>query len=122
MLASYLKQGLKFFVAKVNLGEQARLGVAKLRPLQIAYESPRFMLPIRLGMANANGPQELFVYALTRTGRVETANYRTVKLPTDDEVPRSSRRTSPRSTSAHVRPRGPQKRAWAWCSPSTRGT
>jgi hypothetical protein len=45
------------------------------------------MLPIRLGMVNAAGPQELFVYALTRKGRVETTNYRTVRLPSDAEVP-----------------------------------
>jgi hypothetical protein len=45
------------------------------------------MLPIRLGMANADGPQELFVYALTRKGRVETVNYRTTKLPSDRDVP-----------------------------------
>jgi hypothetical protein len=45
------------------------------------------MLPIRLGTVNANGPQELFVYALTRKGRVETTNYRTVKLPTGMEIP-----------------------------------
>ena len=45
------------------------------------------MLPIRLGMVNANGPQELFVYALTRKGRVETTNYRTVQLPSDMELP-----------------------------------
>ena len=45
------------------------------------------MLPIRLGMVNADGPQELFVYALTRKGRVETTNYRTVKLPSDVDIP-----------------------------------
>jgi hypothetical protein len=45
------------------------------------------MLPIRLGMVNADGPQELFVYALTHNGRVETTNYRTVKLPTGMDVP-----------------------------------
>jgi hypothetical protein len=47
------------------------------------------MLPIRLGTVNAQGPQELFVYAITRKGRVETTNYRTVKLPTDAELPLS---------------------------------
>ena len=57
-----------FFVAKVNLEEQARLGYTYLRPLQVAYEDPRFMLPIRLGTVNADGPQELFVFTLTRHG------------------------------------------------------
>lgn len=87
VLGSYLKQGMRFFVAKVNLKEQSKLGFTYLRPIQVAYESPKFMLPIRLGMVNANGPQELFVYALTRKGRVETTNYRTVRLPSDAEVP-----------------------------------
>ncbi|MEM7479981.1 MAG: DUF2330 domain-containing protein [Acidobacteriota bacterium] len=84
---SYLKQKQYFFVARVDLENQARLGVERLRPLQVAFESPRFMLPIRLGTVNARGKQELFVYALTRSGRVETTNYRTVKLPTGDEIP-----------------------------------
>ena len=84
---SYLRQDMRFFVARVNLKEQAKLGYSYLRPIQVAYESNRFMLPIRLGTLNARGKQELFVYALTRTGRVETTNYRTVKLPSNNEVP-----------------------------------
>jgi hypothetical protein len=87
VIATYLKQNMRFFVAKVSLGEQTRLGVSYLRPLQIAYESPKFMLPIRLGMVNAKGQQELFVYALTRNGRVETTNYRTAKLPVGMDLP-----------------------------------
>jgi hypothetical protein len=87
VLHSYLKQNLKFFVAKVNLGEQAKLGLTHLRPLQIAFESPKFMLPIRLGTVNADGDQELFIYFLTKQGRVETTNYRTVRLPEAQEIP-----------------------------------
>ena len=87
VLGSYIRQNMKFFVAKVNLKEQAKLGFSMLRPIQVAYESPKFMLPIRLGMVNADGPQELFVYALTRKGRVEATNYRTVKLPTGMDIP-----------------------------------
>jgi hypothetical protein len=84
---SYLKQDMRFFVARVNVEEQSKLGYQYLRPLQVAYESNKFMLPIRLGTLNAAGKQELYVYALTRTGRVETTNYRTVKLPSNIEVP-----------------------------------
>ena len=87
VVESYLKQGMRFFVAKVNLSEQSKLGYSYLRPLQVAYESNRFMLPIRLGTLNAKDKQELYVYALTKTGRVETTNYRTVKLPSNNEVP-----------------------------------
>jgi hypothetical protein len=57
------------------------------RPIQVAYDSPKFMLPIRLGMLNAKGEQDLLIYMITRDGRVETTNYRTVKLPSDLEVP-----------------------------------
>ncbi|MEO8190309.1 MAG: DUF2330 domain-containing protein [Acidobacteriota bacterium] len=87
VLDSYVRQNMRFFVAKVNLREKAKLGFSTLRPIQVAYESPKFMLPIRLGMVNANGPQELFVYTLTRKGRVEATNYRTIRLPSDMDVP-----------------------------------
>jgi hypothetical protein len=36
---------------------------------------------------NADGAQELFVMTLTRKGRVETTNYRTVRLPTGMDIP-----------------------------------
>jgi hypothetical protein len=53
----------------------------------VRYETAKFMLPLRLGTVNANGPQDLIVYALTKGGRVETTNYRTIKVPSDVEVP-----------------------------------
>jgi hypothetical protein len=87
VVGSYLKQDMRFFVAKVNVEEQKKTGYTYLRPLQVAYESNKFMLPIRLGTLNAKQQQDLYVYALTRTGRVETTNYRTVKLPSNMEVP-----------------------------------
>ncbi len=87
VVGSYLKQDMRFFVAKVNLEEQQKSGTSYLRPLQVAFESSKFMLPIRLGTLNARGQQELYVYTLTRTGRVETRNYRTVKLPSNTDVP-----------------------------------
>lgn len=86
-LKPYILQNMKFFVAKVNLEEQARAGLKYLRPLQFAFNSEKFMLPIRLGLINANGPQELLLYVLTKNGRVETTNYRTIKLPTGMELP-----------------------------------
>ena len=87
VLGSYIRQKMRFFVAKVNLREQARLGYSYLRPLQVAFESPKFMLPVRLGTVNADGEQELFVFVLSRRGRVETTNYRTVRLPANMELP-----------------------------------
>ena len=87
VLAEYIEQGMRFFVARVDLAEQSRLGYNMLRPIQISFESDEFMLPIRLGMVNADGPQELFVLTLTRGGRVETTNYATVPVETDILVP-----------------------------------
>lgn len=85
VVGAYLKRGMKFFVAKVNL--ERHDGSAMLRPIQVAYEDDDFMLPIRLGTVNAEGKQELFVFAITREGRVETTNYKTVKLPSNMDVP-----------------------------------
>ncbi len=87
LLQPYIRQNLKFFVAKVNLEEFDSNGVEKLRPISIAFESPKFMLPIRLGMMNAQGDQDLIVYLLSPKGQVQLTNYRTVKVPTDSEVP-----------------------------------
>ena len=84
-VGAYLKRGMKFFVAKVNL--ERHDGSSMLHPIQVAYEDEDFMLPIRLGTVNSAGQQELFVFAMTRKGRVETKNYRTVKLPSDMDVP-----------------------------------
>ena len=87
VLRPYIRQQMKFFVAKVNIEEQAQTGVSYLRPLQFAFEYDRFMLPVRLGMLNARGPQDLVLYVLTANGRVETTNYRTVKMPANMDVP-----------------------------------
>src|SRR5262249_32170399 len=87
VLASYIRQNMRFFVAKVNLERMQLAGSRYLRPLQVRYDSAKFMLPLRLGTVNAKGPQDLIIYALSRNGRVETTNYRTVKLPSDIDVP-----------------------------------
>lgn len=87
VLDPYIKTNMKFFVCKVNLGNYQAQGAVPLSPLQITYESPKFMLPIRLGMANANGVQDLIVYMYSKIGRIETTNYRTTLIPTDFKVP-----------------------------------
>ena len=45
------------------------------------------MLPIRLGMANADGDQDMIVYAFTRNGRIECTNYRNTDIATGNKVP-----------------------------------
>jgi len=87
VIGSYIKQKMRFFVAKVKVQRMQQLGRAYLRPLQVRYETSKFMLPLRLGTVNANGPQDLIVFALSKRGRVEATNYRTVKVPSDFDVP-----------------------------------
>jgi len=86
-LRPYILTGMKFFVAKVNLGEYNKNGFNRLRPLMMAFESPKFMLPIRLGMLNAKGEQDLIIYILSPKGQAELSNYRLVKVPSDAEIP-----------------------------------
>ncbi len=87
VLRRYLRQGMKFFIAKVNLEAFDAGGFQQLRPLVMAFESEHFMLPIQLGMVNAAGPQDLVIYLLSPKGRVELSNYRTVRVPADVNVP-----------------------------------
>jgi len=87
VLGSYIKQGMKFFVAKVNLKERDRLGFQYLRPIQVTYDTHKFMLPIRLGTVNADGAQDMVVLLLTANGRVETTNYRTQRIPSNVALP-----------------------------------
>jgi hypothetical protein len=87
LLKPYIRQQMKFFVAKVNLDKFEKTGYQNLRPLQISYESPKFMLPIRLGMINAQTEQDLIVYILSPKGQAEVTNYRTVKVASGDNIP-----------------------------------
>jgi hypothetical protein len=87
VLQPYINDKLKFFVVKVNLNNVNSTGFDYLRPIQITYNSSRFMLPIRLGMANAKSFQDLVVYTFTKSGRVECTNYRTEKMPTGNNIP-----------------------------------
>ncbi|HET6996282.1 MAG TPA: DUF2330 domain-containing protein, partial [Chitinophagaceae bacterium] len=87
VLEPYIKSNLKFFVVKVNEQEKKKLPGNFLRPIQIRFSSSKFMLPIRLGMANADGDQDMLVYAFTKKGRIESTNYRQISLPTAKNIP-----------------------------------
>jgi hypothetical protein len=87
LLHPYIRSSMKFFVAKVNLEKFEKSGYQLLRPLQISYQSPKFMLPIRLGMINAASEQDVIVYILSPKGQAETTNYRTVKIPSNNNIP-----------------------------------
>ncbi len=87
VLEPYVKSNMKFFVVKANTDELKRMNTTKLRPIQIDFDSKKFMLPIRLGMANAKEAQDMIVYCFSKVGRTEVTNYRTVEMPTGQNVP-----------------------------------
>ncbi len=83
-LRPYIAQGMKFFVAKVNVNKvQYKNGQALLSPLRFHYDSPDFKLPIRLGLLNAKGSQDLIVHILANNQRYEVSNYKNITIPTN---------------------------------------
>ncbi|WP_299728569.1 DUF2330 domain-containing protein [uncultured Tateyamaria sp.] len=87
VLGDYIKAGMKFFVARVNLGRHSASQTKELPPLQISFRADKFMLPIQLGKLNADKAQDALFFMLAREGRVEVANYKAKALPTDENVP-----------------------------------
>ena len=61
-------------------------GHAALSPLRFSYDSEEFALPIRLGMANSAGKQDLIVNIISADKRYEVANYKNVVIPTNFDV------------------------------------
>ncbi len=88
LLRPYVESGMKFFVAKVDPKKVkfSSDGRADLSPLRFHYDHDRFELPIRLGLANSTGTQDLIVSILAPGQRYETANYKNVFIPTNLDV------------------------------------
>ena len=87
LLRPYVAQGMKFFVAKVDTKKVTfKDGQAVLSPLRFHYDSHQFNLPIRLGLVNSQGNQDLLVHILSPGQRYEVANYNNVTIPTNLEV------------------------------------
>jgi len=90
LLRPYVESGSKFFVAKVDPSKVQMVdGRASLSPLRFHYDSEEFSLPIRLGMANSSGTQDLIVNILSPDKRYEVANYKNVTIPTNFDVKQS---------------------------------
>ena len=87
-LRPYVQAGMKFFVAKVNIGQVhvRPNGTATLSPLRFHYDSESFSLPVRLGLLNSGGVQDLVVHVLARSQRYEVANYPNAYVPTNIDV------------------------------------
>lgn len=92
VLRPYIADGMKFFVAKVDVQKvQTRGEHVMLSPLRFHYDSETFSLPIRLGMLNAKGPQDLIVHILSREVRYAVANYGNRSIPTNLDVTDATR-------------------------------
>ncbi|MDQ7069765.1 MAG: DUF2330 domain-containing protein [Rhodobacterales bacterium] len=87
VLDDYVRMGMKFFVARVNLKRFSAGEKRDLKPLQMTFRSRDFMLPIQLGKLNGQTTQDLLVMTLTRKGRVEASNYRNIRIPSNVTVP-----------------------------------
>jgi hypothetical protein len=91
-LKPYVEGGSKFFVAKVDATKvKFENGQAMLSPLRFHYDSEEFSLPIRLGMMNSAGTQDLIVHILAPGQRYEVANYSNVTIPTNLDVAEAAR-------------------------------
>ncbi|MFT3772948.1 MAG: DUF2330 domain-containing protein [Minicystis sp.] len=87
VLRPYVQTGAKFFVAKVNASKvRFEKGMATLSPLRFHYDDDRFQLPVRLGLLNSRGTQDLIVHVLARRQRYELANYPNLTIPTNIEL------------------------------------
>lgn len=87
LLRPYVQGGMKFFVAKVDPAKvRFERGMATLSPIRFHYDAEAFSLPIRLGMVNSAGKQDLIVHLLGRQQRYEVANYPNVTVPTNLDV------------------------------------
>jgi MYXO-CTERM domain-containing protein len=60
-------------------------GQAMLSPLRFHYENEAFSLPVRLGLMNSEGTQDLIVHILAKQ-RFEVANYPNATIPTNIDV------------------------------------
>ncbi len=91
-LRPYVQSGSKFFVAKVDPKKVTFEGAqAMLSPIRFHYDSESFNLPVRLGLMNAKGAQDLIVHILAKGQRYEVANYPNVTVPTNLDVTESVR-------------------------------
>jgi MYXO-CTERM domain-containing protein len=92
LLRPYVQSGMKFFVAKVDV-QKVRFenGMAMLSPLRFHYDTELFNLPIRLGLVNSGGTQDLIVHILARGVRYEVTNYKNVTIPTNIDIDEKAR-------------------------------
>ena len=92
VLRPYVEAGTKFFVARVDVDRvRFEQGRAVLSPLRVHYTSEELALPVRLGLLNSSGTQDLIVTILARNQRYRVANRPNVEIPTNLDVAPAAR-------------------------------
>jgi hypothetical protein len=90
LLKPYVQNNWKFFVARVNAKKVTfENGQAVLSPLRFHYDSEKFELPVRLGLANSGGTQDLIVHVIAKQ-RYELANAKNTMMPTNIQLTESA--------------------------------
>jgi len=88
----YVQAGMKFFVAKVDPSKvKFEDGRAALSPLRFHYDSEAFSLPVRLGLINSSGDQDIIINILADDQRYEVANRPNATIPTNLDVSEGAR-------------------------------
>jgi hypothetical protein len=91
LLKPYVQTNWKFFVARVNAKKVKFVdGQAVLSPLRFFFDHDSFQLPVRLGLVNSAGSQDLIVHVIAKS-RYEVANTKNVLVPTNVELVASAR-------------------------------
>lgn len=90
IVQEYLDAGQYFLAAKVSLGVVPE-SQSYLSPLQLAYDSDIWALPVRIGTSVSPGEQEVVIYALTKgeDGRAGISNYPEADLHDECMLPES---------------------------------
>jgi hypothetical protein len=90
LLKPYVQNNWKFFVARVNTKKVTfENGQAVLSPLRFHYDSEKFELPVRLGLANSGGTQDLIVHVIAKQ-RYELANVKNTFVPSNIQLTESA--------------------------------
>ena len=86
LLKPYVQNNWKFFVARVNTKKVTFVdGKAVLWPLRFFYDSEKFELPVRLGLVNSSGEQDLIVHIIAKS-RFELANRQNTFVPSNVQL------------------------------------
>lgn len=84
VLASYKAANVEFVLLTLN---QALVDDQTIPPLQIAYESDNFTLPLGLSAMTGGAAQDLTLIFISRDGLVQPKSVGFKKMPTDLDIP-----------------------------------